>query len=77
MLNQIRPLRKGEAVKPSTAPAQTDPTERLAKIEQIARCAVVAVYDRYCSGSIADLEDAVVALTGRPVPDEEDETDDD
>lgn len=60
-------------MKASIAPAPIDREERLAKIEQIARCAVVAVYDRYCSGSIADLEDAVIALTGRPIPDEDDE----
>lgn len=49
------------------APAPTDAKERIVK------AAVTAVYDRYCSTSIAELESAVVALIGQPVPDEDDE----
>lgn len=51
-------------MKASIAPAQTDQHERILK------AAVTAVYDRYCSGSIAELESAVVALIGVPIPDE-------
>lgn len=50
----------------SIAPAQTDLKERIVK------AAVTAVYDRYCSTSIAELESAVVALIGQPIPDDED-----
>lgn len=57
-------------MKPSIAPAQTDPHERIVK------AAVTAVYDRYCSGSISELESAVIALIGQPIPDEgEDDVD--
>ena len=51
------------------APAPTDAKERIVK------AAVVAVYDRYCSSAIAELEDAVVALIGKPVPDDEEDDD--
>ena len=53
-------------MKASTAPAQIDPRER------VVRAAVCAVYDRYCSSTIAELEAAVVALIGAPLPPEED-----
>lgn len=49
------------------APAPTDAKERIVK------AAVTAVYDRYCSTSIDELESAVVALIGQPVPDEDDD----
>lgn len=55
----------------STAPARTD--DREAKVERIARAAVDAVYARYCSNSIAELEAAVVALIGIPIEDEDDD----
>ena len=54
-------------MKASIAPAQTDPHERIVK------AAVTAVYDHYCSGSIAELESAVVALIGQPIRDEGEE----
>lgn len=49
------------------APAPIDPKER------IVRAAITAVYDRYCSSSISELESAVVALMGQPLPCEDDE----
>lgn len=57
-------------MKPSIAPA---PTERAGLHERIVRAAVDAVYSRYCSNSIAELEAVVVALIGIPVEDEDDE----
>jgi len=54
-------------VKVSIAPVPIDQKER------VLRAAVTAVYDRYCSSSIAELESAVVAFIGQPIPDEEDE----
>lgn len=51
----------------ATAPAPTDVRERIVK------AAVTAVYDRYCSTAIAELESAVVALIGQPLPGEDDE----
>jgi hypothetical protein len=56
-------------VKASIAPAQTNPHERIVK------AAVTAVYDRYCSTAIEELESAVVALIGQPLPSEDDEDD--
>ncbi|MBN9028914.1 MAG: hypothetical protein J0I23_03835 [Rhizobiales bacterium] len=49
------------------APAPTDAKERIVK------AAVTAVYDRFCSSSVAELEEAVVALIGEPLPCNEDE----
>jgi len=49
------------------APVPTDAKERIVK------AAVTAVYDRYCSNSIAELESAVVALIGQPVPGDDDD----
>lgn len=49
------------------AHAPTDQRERIVK------AAVTAVYDRYCSTAIAELESAVVALIGTPIDSEDDE----
>lgn len=56
---------------PSTAPAPIE--DREDKRERIARAAVDAVYSRYCSNSIAELEAAVVALIGVPIEDDDDD----
>lgn len=54
-------------MKASIAPVQIDQRER------VLRAAVTAVYDQYCSGSIAELESAVVAFIGKPLPDSEED----
>ena len=47
--------------------------EREAKRERVVKAAVDAVYARYCSNSIAELEAAVVDLIGAPIEDEDDD----
>jgi len=39
----------------------------------VVKAAVDAVYARYCSNSIAELEAAVVDLIGAPIEDEDDD----
>lgn len=53
------------------APAPTE--DRDQKRERVTRAAVDAVYARYCSNSIAELEAAVVDLIGATLEDEDDE----
>jgi len=59
-------------MRPSIAPAQTD---RAKLRDLVAEAAVNAVYSRFCSGSVAQLESAVVDLIGTPLPDDEDDDD--
>ncbi len=44
------------------------------KRERIVRAAVTAVYDRYCSSSIEELESAVLDLVGQPLPSNDDDS---
>lgn len=55
-------------MKASTAPAPIEASKR----DRIVRAAVDAVYGRYCSNSIAELERSVVDLIGAPIEDNED-----
>lgn len=56
-----------------TGTARAPTEQRDEKKERVARAAVDAVYARYCSNSIAELEAAVVALIGVPIGDDEEE----
>jgi hypothetical protein len=58
-------------MRPSIAPA---PTDRAKLRELVAEAAVNAVYSRFCSSSVDQLESAVVDLIGTPLPDEDDDT---
>ena len=58
-------------MKPLTAPAPTKRPRTDAQRERVVKAAVDAVYGRYCSTSIAELEAAVVDLNGVPIEDED------
>lgn len=60
-------------MKPLIAPARTERTDADRQKDRICKAAVDAVYGRYCTNSIAELEAAVVALIGIPIEDEDDD----